>query len=129
VIGSYYPEDSYEFVEETDQYDALELLSNSEYDASTSDDLLLQRYVLALFDIYTEGNMYMKDKATCEWSGVTCHSGGVNDGSIKELNCTYSTVKTEPVICNMRSLLTAVLFSKQCLTATLKEAFLRKLDF
>jgi hypothetical protein len=98
VIGSYYPGGSYDFVEGTNQYAALELLANSDPvlvpvpdESSNSKYLLLQRYVLVLLYLNTNGDM--KDQAgdvTCNWSGVTC-----SDGSLfEDLDRTYSTVKT-----------------------------------
>ncbi len=110
VIESYYPDGSYLFVKDTDQYDALELLANSapnlvpvpDDSLDSNNLLLLQRYVLVLLYLYTNGDMWsekkwLKDEAgsvTCNWSGVTCPDGS----SIESLSRTYSTVKTEPVI-------------------------------
>jgi hypothetical protein len=84
--------------------------------AANSEYLLLQRYVLVLFYLDANGDTldgakWLKDQAasmSCNWSGVACS----DDSSIYELDRTYNTVKTEPVICNMRSSLTAVIFSK-----------------
>jgi hypothetical protein len=140
VISSYYPGGSYDFVEGSKQYDALELLAKSDPDLvpvpdGTSNYLLLQRYVLMLLYLYTsEGdNMWqdgkwLKEEAasfTCDWSGVVCSDGSYVDA----LRRTCSTVKTEPVIRHMISSLTAVLFSKQCKKKTFREPCLRKLDF
>jgi hypothetical protein len=124
VIESYYPDGSYLFVKDTDQYDALELLANSDPNlVPVPDDsldsnnlLLLQRYVLMVLYLATTGNewnngKWLEDEAaskTCNWSGVTCSDGS----SIDMLDRTCSTVKTEPVICHMRKSLTTVLFSK-----------------
>jgi hypothetical protein len=108
AIGSYYPAGSYDFDEGTSQYAALELLANSDPvlvpvpdDSLNSAYLLRQRYVLLLLYLYTNGDMWsdawLKDEAgseTCEWVGVDCSDGG----SVDELERTYSTVKTEPVI-------------------------------
>jgi hypothetical protein len=124
VIESYYPDGSYLFVKDTDQYDALELLANSDtilvpddyLDSNNLLPLLLQRYVLMVLYLATTGNewnngKWLEEKAaskTCNWSGVTCSDGS----SIDMLDRTCSTVKTEPVICHMRQSLTTVLFSK-----------------
>jgi hypothetical protein len=122
VIGSYYP-DSFEFGQATNQYAALELLANSDPvlvpvpDDSNGEYLLLQRYVLVLLYLDTNGDawregQWLKDEAgnpTCDWSGVSCPDGS----SIEGFERTYSTVKTEPVIYNIRSSLTAVYFQKE----------------
>ena len=103
MIGSYYPENPFEFLPGTNQYDALELLANTDPllvpfpDNSNGEYLLLQRYVLMLHYLDTNGDMWtsgkwLEDEAastTCDWSGVTCDDGG----SIEELNRTYDTVK------------------------------------
>jgi hypothetical protein len=134
VIGSYYPNSSYDFVEGTNQYAALELLANSDPvlvpvpdpDDSNSEYLLLQRYVLVLLSLYTNGGM--EDEAgsmTCNWSGVICSDGG----SIATLDRTYSTVKTEPVICHMRSSLTAVFVFKTVQSTNLSGSFPTEIGF
>jgi hypothetical protein len=122
VIGSKYPDrPSFDFDPTTNQYAALELLVKSDPDLvpvpfeSNGEYLLLQRYVLVLFYLNTNGDMWannggrwLEEEAgltTCTWSGVDCP----DDRYIEGLDCTYNTVKTEPVICNM---LTAVFFSK-----------------
>jgi hypothetical protein len=114
VVASYYPDSAYVFVEDTDQYDALELLANSDPvlvpvpdDTLDSKYLLLQRYVLVVLYLATTGNdwyngKWLEDQAgltTCDWSGVTCSDGN----SIDILDGTYSTVKTEAVICPIES--------------------------
>jgi hypothetical protein len=125
VIGSKYPDRPFDFDPTTNQYAALELLVNSDPDLvpvpfeSNGEYLLLQRYVLVLLYLDTNGdNMWadnggrwLEDEAgltTCTWSGVDCP----DDRYIEGLARTYNTVKTEPVICNIRSSLTAVFFSK-----------------
>jgi hypothetical protein len=105
VIGSYYPESPFEFVPGTNQNAALELLANTDPllvpfpDNSNSEYLLLQRYVLMLHYLDTNGDMWtggkwLEDEAasmTCDWSGVTCDDSGYVD----ILNRTYYTVKME----------------------------------
>jgi hypothetical protein len=121
VIGSCYP-DPEDFGQAPNQFAALEMLANSDPvlvpvpDDWNDEYLLLQRYVLVLFYLDANGDTWdgakwLKDQAgyaTCNWSGVACS----DDTYIYELNRKYNTVKTEPVICNMRSSLTALLFSK-----------------
>jgi hypothetical protein len=117
VIGSYYLEGQYDFVQGTNQYDALELLANSDpdlvpvpVDPNNDDYFLLQRFVLVLLYFYTYGGMWTEgrwlldeaDSLTCNWSGVDCATSYVEG-----LERTYNTVKTEPVI-YMRSSLTAI---------------------
>jgi hypothetical protein len=125
VIGSYYPDypDPFDFGQAANQYAALELLANTDPvlvpvpDDSNGEYLLLQRYVLVLLYLDTNGDTWrkgrwLKDEAgnpTCNWSGVSCPDGS----SIEGLERTYNTVKTEPVIHNIRSSLTGVLFSKE----------------
>jgi hypothetical protein len=123
VIGSYYSDRTFDFGPETKQYEALERLAESNAllvpvpdDSSDSEYLLLQRYALVLFYLQTKGDKWNNGKwllnepkyTTCDWSGITC-----SDDKATGLNRTYSTVKTEPVICHMRKTLTAVLFSKR----------------
>jgi hypothetical protein len=124
VIELYYTDGSYVFVEDTDQYDALELLANSDPvlvpipdDSDDSKYLLLQQYAMMVLYLATTGNegwsrgKWLEDQAgsqTCSWFGVTCPYGR----SIDSLTRTYNSVKTEPAICKMISSLTAVLFSK-----------------
>jgi hypothetical protein len=123
VIESYY-HGSYDFVEDTHQHDALELLASRQPnlvpvpDVSFHDSkyLLLQRYVLMVLYLATTGKEWIDDKwlvdqaglTTCNWSGVTCSDGS----SIDILERTYKTVKTESAICDMISSLTSALFSK-----------------
>jgi hypothetical protein len=123
VVGSYYsPNRPFDFGQATNQYAALELLVKSDPGLvpvpfeSNGEYLLLQRYVLVLLYLDTNGDMWhgdrwLEDEAgfiTCNWSGVDCSL----DGSINYLFRTYNTVKREPAICNMISSLTAVFFSK-----------------
>jgi hypothetical protein len=120
VLGSSYPDRPFDFLPATNQYKALELLANSKAvlvpapDDSNSAYLVLQRYVLLLVYLDTNGDIWdsdgrwLEDPITCNWSRVVCPDGS----SVGSLNRTYSTVKTEPIICLMSSSLTAVLFSK-----------------
>jgi hypothetical protein len=108
VLGSYYPDRQFTFGPATHQYAALEFLATSDPvlvpvpDDSNSVYMLLQRYVLVLLYLYSNGDMWsdkkwLKDETgsvTCNWSGVTCPDGS----SIESLSRTYSTVKTEPII-------------------------------
>jgi hypothetical protein len=128
VIGSNYPDRLFDFGPTTKQYAALELLVNSDPSLvpvpvdSNAEYLLLQRYVLVLLCLDTNGDMWnngkwLKDEAgnpTCSWYGLTCPDGSTIEGLAR----TYNTVKTEPLICNMRPSLTAVLFSKKCPATT-----------
>jgi hypothetical protein len=128
VIGSNYPDRLFDFGPTTKQYAALELLVNSDPGLvpvpvdSNAEYLLLQRYVLVLLCLDTNGDMWnngkwLKDEAgnpTCSWYGLTCPDGSTIEGLAR----TYNTVKTEPLICNMRPSLTAVLFSKKCPATT-----------
>jgi hypothetical protein len=124
VIGSYYSDPS-DFGQAPNQSAALDILANTDPvvvpvpDDLDGEYLLLQRYVLVLLYLYTNGDTWtegrwLKTEAgdpTCKWSGVSCS----DRGSIEGLERTYNTVKTEPVIYNIRSALTAVLFSKSYL--------------
>jgi len=96
VISRYYPDRAFDFDSKTNQYAALELLANSNKDLVPVPDkrdkgdgayLLLQRYVLVLLYLDTDGDEWEKgkwldgeaDKLTCNWSGVTCSDGSTID--------------------------------------------------
>jgi hypothetical protein len=102
--------------------------------------LLLQRYVLVLLYLYTNGGMWYNnfdtpgdgmwvgDGVTCNWTGVTCPDGS----SIEGLDRTYNTMKREPVTCNMISLLIhahCYFVLRKSTTTTFQEAFLLKSNF
>jgi hypothetical protein len=152
MIGSNYADRPFDFGPTTNQYAALELLVNSDPGLvpipveSNGEYLLLQRYVLVLLYLYTNGDMWwnalgpdyetwagrwLADEAgltTCNWNGVTCPDGS----SIEGLDRTYNAMKREPVPCNTRSSLThthCCFVLKKSTTTTFQEAFLLKLDF
>jgi hypothetical protein len=127
AIKKNYPGGSFNFVSTTNQYAALELLANSKEGVpeevpkdSEGEYLVLQHYVLMLLYLQVDKNKkigYKAGEPPCVWSRVTCSDSGTIEG----LDRTYNTVTTEPVICNMRPTLTAVLFSKTSQLGTFRK--------